>query len=100
MGTRSLTIFQDDEKKDIAVMYRQMDGYPEGHGKELAEFLSRFVMVNGFNCLEKPVKQANGMECLAAQIVAHFKYGAGGIYLMAAKTRGPERNTGTMSLAL
>jgi hypothetical protein len=49
MGTRSLTIFQENDNKEICVMYRQFDGYPDGHGEELARFLSGFTMVNGFN---------------------------------------------------
>ena len=40
MGTRSLTTFDDEWKnEEIAVLYRQYDGYPQGHGKELFEFL-------------------------------------------------------------
>ena len=32
MGTRSLTVFSDTwEDEEIAVFYRQYDGYPEGH---------------------------------------------------------------------
>ena len=38
MGTRSLT-FVYDEQEAIINMYRQYDGYPTGHGAELAEFL-------------------------------------------------------------
>ena len=49
MGTRSLTVFNDEDGKEIAVMYRQFDGYPSGHGTELAEFLAGKKMVNGFN---------------------------------------------------
>jgi len=44
MGTRSLTIFFDgDRDEEIAVMYRQFDGSPEGHGALLAEFLRSAV---------------------------------------------------------
>jgi hypothetical protein len=75
MGTRSLTVMKDDESREIAVMYRQFDGYPDGHGQELVDFLNK--------------AQHNGMDCLAAQIVAHFKteHGCGGIYLHPAGTR-------------
>ena len=38
MGTRSLTFVYEDNKP-IVNMYRQFDGYPEGHGQELADFL-------------------------------------------------------------
>lgn len=95
MGTRSLTVFvepggESEGKKyperEIVVMYRQMDGYPEGHGAELAEFLSGGVMVNGISLTESR-RVFNGMGCLAAQVVAHFKDGPGGIYLEPAKSR-------------
>lgn len=67
-------------------MYRQFDGYLEGHGKDLADFLSGFKLVNGISG-DEPPKFANGMGCLAAQVVAHFKNEPGGIYIHAAGTR-------------
>ena len=90
MGTRSLTKviqvwYNEEEKKKeektITTMYRQMDGYMEGHGAELAEWLSKFTIVNGIG-LDEEGQIASGAECLAAQMFAHFKDGAGGIYLM------------------
>jgi hypothetical protein len=88
MGTRSQTHFietyKDDKgklvKNKFCNMYRQMDGYPEGHGMELAEFLAKGKLVNGINVDEKELV-FNGMGCLAAQVIAHFKDGAGGIYI-------------------
>lgn len=47
MGTRSLTFVYDEDGEKIVNMYRQMDGYPSGHGLELAEFLEPITMVNG-----------------------------------------------------
>lgn len=85
MGTRSLTVMLDTEGKEIAVLYRQFDGYPEGHGKDLAEFLSGFKVVNGIT--EFVPKVANGGNCLAAQVVAHFKKEVGGFYLYPYGTR-------------
>ena len=39
MGTRSLTFVHDgDNAKPFVCMYRQMDGYPSGHGLELQKF--------------------------------------------------------------
>lgn len=81
MGTRSLTFVYDGETP-IINLYRQYDGYPTGHGAELAGFLSQFEMVNGIpvgKVFEK--KYANGMGCLAAQLVSNFKVEAGGFYL-------------------
>ena len=82
MGTRSLTKFisqHDDEKFVITCVYRQYDGYPQGHGKELADFLNSGVMVNGIGQSEE--KQFNGIGCLAAQFIAEFKKGVGNLYI-------------------
>lgn len=79
MGTRSLTFVYDEDKNPLINMYAQYDGYPEGHGRELAEFLTPVKMVNGIT--RGATNIANGMGCLAAQLVAHFKQDAGGFYL-------------------
>ena len=88
MGTRSLTYVYDSYKDEqgnmvhrpIINMYRQYDGYPSGHGAELVAFLNPFTLVNGLG-INETRKVANGMGCLAAQLVAHFKDEAGGFYL-------------------
>lgn len=89
MGTRSLTTFIStwkDEKTNkvkndkIVTMYRQYDGYPTGHGLQLAEFLAQGKLVNGISSGDKQLV-FNGMGCLAAQVVAEFKDGPGNIYL-------------------
>ena len=80
MGTRSLT-FVYDEDKTLLNLYRQFDGYPSGHGVDLAKFLDGFKIVNGYG--EVKPKIANGMGCLAAQLVAHFKESVGGFYIHA-----------------
>ena len=90
MGTRSLTFVYDSYRMNIGKlvhepiinMYRQFDGYPTGHGAELAEFLSGGRLVNGL-IHTKTAKELvfNGMGCLAAQLVAHFKQEAGNFYL-------------------
>ena len=79
MGTRSLTFVYDEDNTPIINMYAQYDGYPEGHGRELAEFLTPVKMVNGI--VRGHTNIANGMGCLAAQLVANFKQDAGGFYL-------------------
>lgn len=73
MSTRSITIVKDGER-EIVVLYRHCDGYPTGHGQELADYLAT-----------KPPH--NGFDCLAASIVAHFKDGAYQFYLYPAGTR-------------
>ena len=87
MGTRSLTFVYDGEET-IINMYRQYDGYPTGHGAELAEFLGSFeAITNGIRVGEQR-KTANGMGCLAAQLVSHFKGdSAGQFYLYPASAK-------------
>jgi hypothetical protein len=78
MGTRALTFVYQGETP-IINMYRQYDGYPKGHGAELAKFLIGGSMVNGLTSSDAPV--FNGMGCLAAQMIAHFKQTPGGFYI-------------------
>lgn len=80
MGTRSNTVVINGGVK-ILNLYRQFDGYPSGHGAELAAFLSPLKMVNGYGFGTEADPQFNGMGCLAAQLVAHFKKGVGGFYI-------------------
>ena len=95
MGTRSLTHFIDEPyekngkevRTKIVTMYRQFDGYPTGHGLQLAKFLNSGVMVNGISLGEQKTLLFNGMGCLAAQAVAHFKKEAGGFYLYRGGTK-------------
>ena len=78
MGTRSLTFVYDGDVPVINI-YRQYDGYPSGHGHELAQFLDSKTLVNGFG--EQNSFDANGMGCLAAQLIVQLKHGVGGIYI-------------------
>lgn len=80
MGTRSNTVVINGGTK-ILNLYRQFDGYPSGHGAELAAFLAPLTLVNGLPFDADSTKFANGMGCLAAQLVAHFKKSPGGFYI-------------------
>lgn len=85
MGTRSLTFVYEtynDGDVPILCLYRQYDGYPEGHGAELAEFMNGFTIVNGLGA-KTDRKIANGVGCFAAQLVAHFKKDPGQFYIHA-----------------
>jgi hypothetical protein len=79
MGTRSTTIILDGNQ-EICRIYRQFDGYPEGHGVELARICS-VTLVNGFQANMTWDSHANGMQDLAAIIVAKLKTGIGNVYL-------------------
>lgn len=73
MGTRSLTAIKQGNKdsEEICVIYSQFDGYPEGHGLLLKKLLAKLAIVNGLNSANPNV--ANGMSCLAAQLVTLLK---------------------------
>ena len=74
MGTRCITEVRskwdrDSEYVTNAVIYRHWDGYPLGHGKLLADFLSGLRVVNGIGT-HVTGRYANGPGRLAAQLVA------------------------------
>lgn len=73
MGTRSVTKVYDYDGTVLCAMYRQYDGYYTGHGQELADWLATKKLVNGIRGDEDKTKIANGLGCLAAQMIAHFK---------------------------
>ena len=79
MGTRSLTVFNNEmDNSEIVVLYRQYDGYPTGHGRDLFSFLNNIEIVNGISPNEKR-KIANDKMKIAKQKkqladwVAHYK---------------------------
>jgi len=80
MGTRCLTYVYEG-KTPLMCLYRQFDGYPSGHGAELADFLNKIKVGNGIPGKPEMGKFANGMGCLAAQLIAHFKKSVGGFYI-------------------
>ena len=88
MATRGLIRFAEREEgvsfsehpKNVELqIYNHYDSYPEGLGVELAEFLGDFKVVNGLGRDEGKV--ANGMGCLAAQLIADIKKNPGNVYL-------------------
>ena len=85
MGTRSLTFVYEKYgqiQKPVVSMYRQFDGYPTGHGAELAEFLNGGRLVNGLiHTVTANEAVYNGMGCLAASLIANFKQSPGGFYI-------------------
>lgn len=82
MSTRSLTRFYDEQGKEFACMYRHCDGYPEGHGADLADLsLDSGKPIPVTNGISGAGKCFNGPHCLAASVVAGLKDGPGQIYL-------------------
>jgi hypothetical protein len=84
MGTRSTTKVVDSYGNTLINLYRQFDGYLEGHGQELIDFLEPFQLVNGIGAHNPEGRIANGIQCLAAQLIAEFKTEVGGFYMVPA----------------
>lgn len=76
MGTRAL-IHIKKGSETLTTIYRQFDGYPSGMGADLQDLIGDLEIVNGY----QGGRQANGMGCLAAQIVAGMKDGVGNVYI-------------------
>ncbi len=101
MGTRSsYRVIETvrDEKRNVktrenfVLVYVQFDGYPEGHPKDVAKWLSEGKVVNGFSVGNKE-RVFNGTGCLAAQLIRYLKEtlstdGVGGVYVNPIKSRG------------
>ena len=74
MGTPHLTIFVDGGVQ-VCVLCGYFDGHFFSHGEKLKEFLEPYYLVNGYISDDVQNSAANGIGCLAAQTVAHFKTG-------------------------
>ena len=82
MGTRSLTRIMNNSNPDgvpLTCIYRQHDGYLDGHGADLKKSFGDTVLVNGLS--RGSSNLANGMGCFAAQVIANLKKEPGGIYV-------------------
>jgi len=68
------------DSSPLVCIYRQYDGYLDGHGKDLRDGFGSTEVVNGIRVGDiNPI--ANGMGCLAAQIVTMLKKKPGGVYI-------------------
>lgn len=82
MGTKALIRVFDEENNFLLGIYQHSDGYLSGLGEKLAEFLEK-IKFEGYSFEERVMgKAANGMGCLAAQIVGHLKDDWGHVYII------------------
>jgi len=84
MGTRSTIKFYDNWGSDepLVSIYQQFDGYIDGVGHDLANFLKDKTVINGIGMDQRMENGfANGMGCLAAQFIAEKKTEIGGFYI-------------------
>ena len=71
--------FDKHPEKWHAQFYNHWDGYPEGLGVTLADYLDGKKITNGLG--RDNDNLFNGMGCLAASIVAELKDGPGDVYI-------------------
>lgn len=85
MGTRSKTSFiekRGDKLTHLVSIYRQYDGYIEGIGHEIANYILNKEIVNGIKLGDRETnKKANGFTCLIAQFIRDFKTEIGNLYI-------------------
>ena len=84
MGTRSTTHIYNGNistENHLVSIYKQYDGYISSYGIDLSDFLNKMKLVNGYDSTQENGGFANGMGCLAAQLIKHFKVGIGGYYI-------------------
>lgn len=82
MGTQgTIRVYEGDT--EILRFSASSDGYPEGLGREVADFCATKRIVNGISSRHRMAAIANGAGCLAAQLVAHFKEEVGSFYVVA-----------------
>ena len=105
MGTRSITRVIDNDwgrETPLVTIYRQYDGYPEGHGKDVVDFITSRQFVNGYN---DRFAEFNGAGCFAAALIAWLKtegegkISAGGVYLHAPNLEAKEEFNYTITIA-
>ena len=83
MGTRSKISFiekRGEELTHLVSVYQQYDGYIDGVGHEIAEYILSKKMCNGIP-IGNTYNLANGFDCLIAQFIRDFKKDVGGLYI-------------------
>ena len=76
MSTKSTTHVHDGDMDApiLTSIYKHIDGQPHAYGAKLAKFIA--------------TADCNGIDCLAAMIIAKFKRGKGDVYIHPPGTEG------------
>ena len=73
--------FSEQTDKIRVQIYHHYDGYPEGLGVTLANYLDNKKIVNGLPVGAGSVDVANGMGCLTASLIKYLKDAPGNVYI-------------------
>jgi hypothetical protein len=75
------------QSEELMLLYGQYDGYPNGVPTQVAKFIAKGTMTNGYSTTDDSIV-FNGAGCMAAQLVAHLKEGVGTYYIHSLSSRG------------
>lgn len=82
MSTRALIKIKDVNNNHLVTLYNHWDGYPEGLGARLKEYIKSGTLVNGIPVMsDKSVVLWNGFGCFTASLIAALKDGPGNLYV-------------------
>ena len=71
MGTRCITVVEDENGEELCRIFRGFDGYPSVHGDELVAFLARGRVKDRINMTDD--KSFLGMGDVASSLVTYLK---------------------------
>jgi hypothetical protein len=89
MGTHALVVFEADGVRHL-VIYIHWDGYLAGVGAELADFLSKCMIVNGISSRDQDKCKAEGLRLcngFGAVVAQYLKHGTSSEYVMPTDTK-------------
>ena len=79
MSTKAILIIKENSNT-LVTIYKHWDGYiKDGFGENIYNFLKDKKIVDSIS--NRDSEQFNGMGCLAASLIAHFKKGPGDVYI-------------------
>ena len=80
--------FSEIPERTIVDIYHHWDGYPEGLGVTLADYLNGMKITNGISNKDDENYLFNGVGCMAASIIAELKDGPGNVYIEPRESHG------------
>ena len=80
--------FSEEPNQTIVDIYHHWDGYPEGLGVTLADYLNGMKITNGISNKDDINYIFNGVGCMAASIIEYLKDGPGNVYIEPRESHG------------
>lgn len=81
MGTASTITIMDSKMNKYVCIYQHYDGYIDGVGHQLAEWLDKHTLINGISGQTMEEGFCNGLGCMVAQFIHDMKTEIGNFYI-------------------